>query len=227
MTFVAQSQIIPGLSSYTAPPSFPTSAFSSFYLLPAPTREPQPVLFDPILNITFPLNLTNPNSLPEEDNDPVVYPPPERQVNNATLAIQDALGKIQGIISGEAGVSGNCSRCQAALAAGQAAAKVAPELVPDAMVALCKATKFVSNATCEEDYAAGSFGAIWTQVLFYADVTGLDGRYICNSLSNTFCSLPYVSPLDISTLFPKPKPASAQAPKPSGKRVNVLHLSDW
>lgn len=227
MASVAPSQIAPALSSYTAPSSFPTSAFSSYYLPPAPTQEPQPALFDPILNFTFPLNLTDPNTIPEEDDDLVVYPPPQQAGDNATLAIENAVKKIQNIISGGAGISGNCSRCQAALAAGQEATRAAPGLVPDAMVALCKATKFASNATCEEDYAAGSFGAIWTQVLYYADVTGLDGRYICNSLSGSFCSLPYASPLDTSKLFPKPKPANAHAPKPSGNRAKVLHLSDW
>lgn len=222
----AQGQAGPGLPTYTAPSDFPTSAFTNFYVPPAPTQEPQPAIFDPVLNITFPLNLTDPNTIPTEDDDPVVYPPSDQEGANATFAIQDAITKVQNILSGAAGVTGNCSKCQTALAAGQEAAKAAPELVPDALVALCKATKFASNATCEEDYAAGSFGAIWTQVLYYADVAGLDGRYICNSLSSTFCSLPYVSPLDASSLFPKPKPANAQAPKPSGERVKVLHLSD-
>ena len=72
------------------------------------------------------------------------------------------------------------------------------------MVKLCETFQFGSNATCVDNYAAGSFGAIWTQVLALADVTGLDGQYI-----------------------PKPKPKHARAPKASGNRVKVLHLSDF
>ena len=41
-----------------------------------PTNEPQPALYDPVLNITYPLNLTSPDSIPAHDADPVVYPVP-------------------------------------------------------------------------------------------------------------------------------------------------------
>lgn len=100
-------------------------------------------------------------------------------------------------------------------------------MVPDAMVSLCKAFGLHSNTTCEEDFEATTFGAIWTQVLGLADVSGLDGQYICNSISSTFCPYPATSPLNTTGLFPKPKPANATAPKASGKRVKVLHLSDF
>ena len=63
-----------------------------------------------------------------------------------------------------------------------------------------------------------------TQVLFYADVAGLDGDYICNQLSSHFCPRPYTIPSNVS--FPKPKPQNAVAPPSNGKRVKVLHLSD-
>ena len=49
---------VPGASSYVAPAGFPTSAFSSYYPVPS-GQEPQPALYDPILNITYPLNLTS------------------------------------------------------------------------------------------------------------------------------------------------------------------------
>jgi hypothetical protein len=97
----------------------------------------------------------------------------------------------------------------------------------DAMAALCQATGFSSNSTCTTTYAAGSYGAIWTQVLALADVNGLDGKYICNSLSSSFCSAPTTTPLNTTGLFPKPKPKNATAPKASGNRVKVLHLSDF
>ena len=227
-----QTNVAPGVSSYTAPTKFPTtiSAFSRFYVPPAPTQEPQPALHDPVLNITFPLNLTDPNNIPDYDDDPVVYPPaPDSgNIRNHTLFVDTTVGAIRNIINGNAEISGgNCSRCLAALELGQKAARVAPDLVPGAMVALCQSTKFASNSTCEENYSAHTFGAIWTQVLSLADVGNLDGHYVCNALSTTFCSLPYVTPLDTKNLFPKPKPEAAQAPKASGKRTKVLHMSDW
>ena len=219
---------IPGPSAYTATAGFPTSAFSSYYIPPLATQEPQPALYDPVLNITFPLNLTNPNTIPTTDNDPVYYPKPVANLSDAaaTAVVQAVVADIVAII-GDNGISGNCSKCLAALSVAKLAAQVAPSKVPDAMVSLCQKYQFASNASCVDDYAAGSFGAVWTQVLAFADVSGLDGRYICNDLSNTFCPLPTTQPLNTTGLFPKPKPANATAPNASGERVKVLHLSDF
>ena len=97
-------------------------------------------------------------------------------------------------------------------------------MIPEAMVALCEATKFASNATCSEDYQAGSFGAIFTQILALGDMAGLDGEYVCASLSTTFCKNPFALPS--KPTFPKPKPSNYALPKASGKRVKVLHMSD-
>lgn len=53
------SSNLPGASLYTAPYGYPTTAFSSYYPTPS-GQEPQPALHDPVLNITFPRNLTDP-----------------------------------------------------------------------------------------------------------------------------------------------------------------------
>lgn len=224
----AQSDI-PGASTYIAPSAFPTSVFSSYYVPPSPTQEPQPAIFDPVLNITFPLNLTSPKSIPTVDNDLVFYPPTAASVSSsqAQTIVQSAMTQIMGILDGKTGLTTNCSICKAALQVGQVVAKTTSESVPDALVALCQATKFASNATCTNTYEATSCGAIWTQILALADVGGLDGDYICSSLSSTFCPFPNTSALDTTNLFPKPKPNNAKAPAPSGKRVKVLHLSDF
>jgi hypothetical protein len=218
---------MPGAASYVVSTAFPTSVFSSYYVKPAPTQEPQPALYDAVLNITYPLNLTDPSTIPTADNDPVVYPQALANFTNATIdtLMKSALAEIRTNIS-DNGTS-NCTKCLAALSVGKMVAKLAPSHLPDAMVQLCQVTKFASNATCLAEYAAGSYGAIWTQILALADVTGLDGQYICNSLSGTFCPAPTSTPLNMTGLFPKPKPANAKAPKPSGKRVKVLHLSDF
>jgi hypothetical protein len=226
----AQAQAeLPGVASFVVPSAFPTSVFSSYYLKPAPTSEPQPALEDVVLNITYPLNLTDPKTIPTADNDPVYYPPGIDGLSNITseALAQVALAQIKSIINDAGGLSGNCSKCIAALSVGKFLAQSAPSYVPDAMVSLCQSTGFASGSSCKTTYEAGSYGAIWTQVLALADVTGLDGRYICNTLSSTFCSAPVTTPLNTTNLFPKPKPKNATAPRASGKRVKVLHLSDF
>jgi hypothetical protein len=221
-TTQGQSASVPGVSVFTAPAGFPTAVFSSYYVSPAPTQEPQPAIYDPVLDLTFPPNLTDPHNIPNVDPDPVYYPAPASYVSNGTDIIAAATTRIEAIVASNAT---NCTKCHEALRIGQDVAKLVPDMIPDAMVAFCKATKFASNASCEETYAAGNFGAIWTQILVLADVGGLDGQYICNSLSSNFCPTPYTLPSNVT--FPKPKPANAVAPTPKGERVKVLHMSDF
>lgn len=96
------------------------------------------------------------------------------------------------------------------------------------MVSLCTSTGFDSAEGCSEQYRASTYGAIMVQVLALADVSGLDGHYICNHLSSDFCDAPTASPLNPSDwLSPKPSDASDRVPKDSGERVKVLHLSDF
>lgn len=197
-------------------------------IVPAgPTQEPQPAIYDPVLNITFPLNLTDPSTIPSEDPDPVLYPEPAANVSDAVAEaiISTSIAQILDIISANnTGLSSNCSKCIAALSVAQMAAKLAPSYLPDAMVSLCQSTGFSSNSSCQSTYEASAFGAVWTQVLAKADVAGLDGRYICSSLSTNFCSAPPVIPKKAT--FPKEKPADVSVPARSGKRVKVFHLSD-
>ncbi|KAF7588362.1 hypothetical protein BBP40_005791 [Aspergillus hancockii] len=219
---------LPGVPSYVAPPGFPTSAFPSYYYLPAePTQEPQPIIHDPVLNITFPYDLTNPDTIPDENNDPIFFPEPFGNLSDSQqhALLQAVVANVTRIITANS-TNSNCTTCKAALVAAKPAALYAPLLVPETMISLCKKFNFQKSDACEEKYTASAFGAIWTQVLAYADVQGLDGDYICNSLSSTFCSTPQTSPLDMTGLFPKPKPANTHAPRPSGKRIKVLHLSD-
>ncbi|KAL8707325.1 MAG: hypothetical protein Q9220_007637 [cf. Caloplaca sp. 1 TL-2023] len=216
-----------GLPAYTVSAGFPTSVFSSYYIPPAATKEPQPALFDPVLNITYPLNLTNPDTIPTTDDDPIFYPQPIVNVSSATAAalVQAAIANITAIIQ-TPGLN-NCTKCQDALAVAKIVAQTTPQSVPNMLVQLCEKFKFASNSSCINNYAATNYGAIWTQVLAFATVQGLDGRYICNHLSSTFCSQPATLKTNTTDLFPKPKPANATAPKPSGERVKVLHLSDF
>jgi hypothetical protein len=146
---------IPGASSYVAPAGFPTSAFSSYYFLPAtPTQEPQPALYDPVLKITFPANLTNPDTIQDSDpGDPIFYPTPAKNLSqsDAEAFLANVVANVTRIIT--SGVRGdNCTICRNALAAAQPAALTVPKLVPEALVGLCKKFKFATNATCEENF---------------------------------------------------------------------------
>jgi hypothetical protein len=185
------------------------------------------VIHDPVLNITFPFNLTNPETVPTVGTDPVLYPQALANLSDASAdaVVSAAMAEIMGIIhANNTGFANNCSRCIAALSVGQMVAKLAPSYLPDAMISLCQTTGWASNATCKNTYEATSFGASWTQILAYADITGQDGRFICSSLSSTFCTQPPVIP--VNATFPKPKPEKPRKPCRSGKRVKVLHLSD-
>lgn len=159
--------------------------------------------------------------------DPVFYPEPVANLSDtaAEAVVAASIAQVLDIVSANnSAFTDSCSKCVAALSIGQMVAKIAPSHLPDAMVQLCQTTGFSTNATCESNYEAGNFGAVLTQVLAEADVAGLDGRYICSSLSTTFCSAPPVIPAKAT--FPKEKPADVTVPARSGKRVKVFHLSD-
>ncbi len=104
----SSANTIPGTSEYVAPYGFPTSAFSRYYFLPAtPTQEPQPALYDPVLNKTYPANLTNPNTIPDVDPDPVYFPNPTLSLTGAaaTSFLSAVVKNVTTVISaGECGV---------------------------------------------------------------------------------------------------------------------------
>ena len=113
-----------------------------------------------------------------------------------------------------------------ALEIGQSVAQRVPKMVPDMLVALCESTGFKSNSSCRENYEATNFGAVWTQILALGNMSGLDGQYVCYSLSTSFCPRPYTLPSDTSSYFGA-KPENITVPQPSGKRVKVWHGSDF
>ncbi|KAK0727952.1 Metallo-dependent phosphatase-like protein [Lasiosphaeria miniovina] len=214
-------------TAFTVPAAFPTTVYESYYVKPGPTNEPQPAVFDPVLNITFPFNLTNPETVPTNGSDPVLYPPALANLTDASaeaLVSAAALEILAIIEANNTGLSSNCSKCVAALSVAQMAAQLAPTHLPAAMVSLCKTTGFKTGTVCQNTYGATNFGASWVQILAKADVVGLDGQYICASLSTDFCSQPPLVPVKVK--FPKAKPVKPKKSRASGKRVKVLHLSD-
>jgi hypothetical protein len=143
-----QDNEMPGATSFVVPSAFPSSVFSTYYVKPAATQEPQPVLYDPILNITYPLNLTNPKTIPATNPDPVYFPESITNITDATAEafIKIGVKQVLSIIGDtNSGLSTNCSKCIAALSVGKLAAQVAPELIPATLVSLCISTGFGSN----------------------------------------------------------------------------------
>ena len=124
--------------------------------------QPQPIIYDAALNYTYPLELTDPATIPEENEDPIFYPNALYSVTNGSAIVADAKNQIAKLISGS---GSNCSKCISALEIGQYVAHRVPQLVPDLLVDLCISTKFQSNSSCRENYEAQNYGAVWTQVL--------------------------------------------------------------
>lgn len=181
-----------------------------------------------MIDVVFPYELTNPDII-LENSDEVFFPVPKAmlRIDEKHALLEEVMANVSTIISSETTTSkGNCNKCMQALTAAKKAALYVPQMVPEAIIHLCKSFSFKSNESCESSYARNTFGPIWTQVLAYADVEGLDGEYICNNLYPQFCPSPHAQPLNTSNLFPKPKPANPSIPKASGKRVKVLHMSD-
>ncbi|CCC13349.1 unnamed protein product [Sordaria macrospora k-hell] len=215
------------VSVFTVPAAFPTSVFSSYYVKPGPTNQPQPALYDPVLNITFPSNLTDQKHVPDSNDDPVIFPQPVANLSDATgeAIVSAAVSEILRIFeSNNTGGSNTCSKCVAALAVGQMVAKLAPTRFPTGMVSLCHKLMFSTYSSCELTYGPNGSGASWAQILAYADVAGLDGKYICSYLRKGTCDYPTVQ--SVKAKFPKPKPKKPAQPRRSGKTVKVLHLSD-
>lgn len=210
--------------SYVVPAEFPSSIFPSYYYGASPTQNPQPAIFDPVLNYTYPLNLTDPTTIPQNDTDPAILPPAPGDVSadQAVAAYRDAVNQIHSIAAGQ---GTNCTKCVDSFDVLQNLSTIAPNRVADALVETCETYKWESNSSCEGDYGLYTTGSVWTQVIRYGDIKGLDGRYMCYFASSTTCPKPVQDPpLETDKLFPKPKPANAVAPQPSGQRVKVAFI---
>lgn len=192
-------------------------SYRSYYESPAlPTRQPQPIVYDPVLDITFPYELTNPDIIPES-SDEVYFPLPKEILTwtEKQALINAVVSNVTEIIN-STDKSGPCAKCKKALVAAKPAALFTPLLVPDAMVNLCKTFGFYTNETCEENFLTQAFGATWTQVLALADVEGQDGDYICHILGPEFCPEPLTRPLDTSKLFLSPSQSMFKSPRRVG-----------
>ncbi|KAI0660496.1 sphingomyelin phosphodiesterase [Cubamyces menziesii] len=222
---VAEPVTVDGLgpSAYTAPGVFPTSVYKHYYNSPTATSaQPQPVISDPVSHKVYPLELTDPSTLPKNDtHDPHILPP---KASSGQL-LQSAFAQILSIASSPSFGSNNCARCQAALQVGKFLAMAAPEEGPTFAVRVCEHFNF--NKDCATQYGIFQLGSVITQVIANADVGGLDGQMICSHFLSGLCPAPTTTPLNLTNWFAKPKPNPLpERKKPSGKRIKVLHLSD-
>ncbi|TDL28043.1 Metallo-dependent phosphatase [Rickenella mellea] len=212
-----------GPSSFTAPGAFPTSVYKSYYNSPTQTSaQVQPVITDPVNGKTYPFSLTDPNHVPVNNTvDPLPLPP---KANSARL-LQQAIAQVHSIATNPAFGNNTCARCQAGLEVAKFLALAAPEQGPAMAVQLCN--DFAFSKTCTGSFGPRSLGPVITQVIANADVGGYDGQLICQNFAS-LCPLPPTSALNLTGWFKKPKPNPLPPPKqPSGKRMKVLHLSDF
>ncbi|KAF5312831.1 hypothetical protein D9619_002710 [Psilocybe cf. subviscida] len=213
-------------STFTVPGPFPTSVFTKYYNKPTATSvQPQPVISDPVTHQVYPLQLTDPNTIPISDTaDP--HPLPDAVPSSAILA--HALTQLSSIAANPVFAAPGlaCARCQAALEVGKFVALVAPVSGPAWLTAFCETFKL--SSTCNITYGIDTgVGSPATQVLSQADVGGYDGQALCHNFFGGVCPAPPTVNLNLNGWFAKPKPANPPVRKPSGKRLNVLHLSDF
>ncbi|KAH9486374.1 Sphingomyelin phosphodiesterase B [Psilocybe cubensis] len=210
-------------STFTVPGAFPTSVFSKYYNQPTATSaQPQPVISDPITHTTYPFALTDPNDIPVNDTtDPHPLPP----TAPSTLILHSAFTQLESLSTSSIFGSNACARCQAALEIGKFISLATPANGPEFFVHFCEI--FNITSACEVTY--GQFtgvGSVLTQVVANADVGGYDGQALCQNFFS-MCPSPPTVELNLTNWFTKPKPHPLPPPrKPSGKRMNVLHISD-
>lgn len=157
----------PGASSFVVPPKFPSSVFDRYYYGASPTQNPQPAIHDPVLNLVYPLNLTDLSTLPSNDNqDPPILPPPVGNISAAEGAafVASALEEVLQIFAPGNAFGSACSSCVAALPIFKSLAFVVPDLTPAALVEFCEAGGLASADACYQDFGLYTEGAVWTQV---------------------------------------------------------------
>ncbi|KAG6919046.1 hypothetical protein DXG01_009756 [Tephrocybe rancida] len=170
----------------------------------------------------YPFALTNPVTIPLANTvDPHLLPP----VASSDRIYSQAVQQITSILNNTAFGDNNCARCLSILEISKFVALAAPEHGPDLFVTICNTLKL--SSTCGATYAKAGIGAVVTQVVANMNAGGYDGQAFCQNFLG-MCPAPPTSPLDLKNWFKKPKPNPLpKAKKHSGKRLKVLHISDF
>lgn len=220
-TMVLAGSISP--STFTAPGVFPTSVFTKYYNNPTATSvQVQPVVSDPVTHEVYPLDLTNPDTIPQQNSvDPHPLPP----TASPDMLYNQAVQQINSIHNNPVFGDSSCNRCLATLEVMKFVSLAAPEQGPKVVVALCELLKLSSS--CSTTHGRAGLGAVITQVIANMDAGGYDGQAYCQNFLGQ-CPAPPTATLDLGKWFKKPKPNPLPLPKQrSGKRLKVLHMSDF
>lgn len=119
----------------------------------------------------YPLNLTDPDTLPLQDAvDPHFLPP----VASSSKIYNQALQQIGSINNSSALADNSCARCLAMLEVLKFVALAVPEHGPDVVVDICETLKI--SATCQATFGLLGVGSVITQVAANMDVGGDDGQ---------------------------------------------------
>jgi sphingomyelin phosphodiesterase len=153
-------------------------------------------------------------------------PLPEPLTFSADQIATFAQQQIEGVIASNA-FEGNCSKCIASLEIIKFLSLSYPDQVPTVLQNLCKKYGFANNETCDLRFSSTVLGPYLAQIFARMDISTDDMQLACAQQLGGFCPLPNPVPIDESTWFSKPKPASADiAPVDSGKMIRVIHISD-
>ncbi|KAF8963912.1 Metallo-dependent phosphatase-like protein [Flammula alnicola] len=202
--------------------SIQPSTFTYYNSPTATLAQPQPVISDPVTHEIYPFALTNPNTIPINDTaDPHPLPP----VASSSRLFDNALAQLKSIASSPIFGADTCGRCQAILGVAKFVSLATPANGPSFFIQFCNTFKLASNCSVMYGQFSG-IGSVLTQVVANADAGGYDGQALCQNFFS-MCPAPPTVALNLTGWFAKPKPSPLPAPKQrSGKRLNVLHLSD-
>ncbi|KAG0288044.1 hypothetical protein BGZ98_004408, partial [Dissophora globulifera] len=115
-----------------------------------------------------------------------------------------------------------CGACVAALVGVKDVAYLSTDWALEAVNGVCTDLKLMPADVCQG--LVYSQGPVLANSLLQADLLSGDGKKICFQVLGA-CPAPGITSGTLT--FPKPKPANAVVPAPSGRQVDVLHLSDW
>ena len=136
---------------------------------------------------------------------------------------------IVAIVANGSNYTTKCEKCTASTNVMHEAAISQPvSVITDLLIRLCNLYKFsIYAATCESEFSGiGGLGPYWAQL--FAKMMESTGDYQAWCYYNyKTCSVPPTIEIEESKYFSPKPPKASSIPAPSGKNINVLHLSDW
>jgi sphingomyelin phosphodiesterase len=187
------------------------------------------------------------NTIPQASGGPILYyngsgpVPPYNEMSpvptpitplNSTSMIEDYFfNEISGLMNGTS-ITDNCTQCIFGVELMHLAAITQPvQTVTNLLIRACEAIPAIHDtiyaATCFDEFSGvGGLGPYWAQLFSKMSMATGDMQAFCY-FKHHVCERPPTVEIDESLYFTT-KPESANiVPEPSGKTINVLHLSDW